>query len=123
MAGDAVEAAQSVVAAVMPAPAPEQQAAAAAPEAAAPAAEAEPDLAKGKSIYGAACFACHLTGAAGAPKLGDKAAWAPRIAQGMEVLYASSINGKGAMPPKGGRVDIADADIRAAVAYMVSESD
>ena len=58
-----------------------------------------------------------------APKLGDKAAWAPRIGQGMETLYASSINGKGAMPPKGGRVDLSDADIRAAVAYMVSESD
>ncbi len=125
MAGDAVQAAQSVVAAVMPAPAPAPapQAAAPAAEAAAPAAAEGPDLAKGKTVYGAACFACHMTGAAGAPKLGDKAAWAPRIALGLEALYASSINGKGAMPPKGGRVDIADADIKAAVAYMVSESD
>ena len=109
----------------MPAPAP---AAAPAPQAAAPAPETPaaadgPDLAKGKTIYGSACFACHMSGAAGAPKLGDKAAWAPRIAQGMETLYASSINGKGAMPPKGGRVDISDDDIKAAVAYMVSESD
>ena len=127
MAGNAVEAAQSVVAAVMPAPAPAPaaapQATAPAPEAAAPAAADGPDLAKGKTVYGAACFACHMTGAAGAPKLGDKAAWAPRIALGMEALYTSSINGKGAMPPKGGRVDITDNDIKAAVAYMVSESD
>lgn len=128
MAENAVEAAEAVVAAVVPAPAPAAatapQTAAPAPQAAAPAAAAaEPDLAKGKAVYGTACFACHMTGAAGAPKLGDKAAWAPRIAQGMETLYASSINGKGAMPPKGGRVDIPDADIKAAVAYMVSESD
>lgn len=82
----------------------------------------EPDLEKGKAIYSTACFACHMTGAAGAPKLDDKAAWAPRIAQGMETLVASSLNGKGAMPPKGGRADLADADIRAAVAYMVNEA-
>lgn len=80
------------------------------------------DLGKGKSVYGTACFACHGTGAAGAPKLGDKAAWAPRIAQGMEMLYSSSINGKGAMPPKGGRLDLSDADVKAAVAYMVNEA-
>ena len=78
-------------------------------------ARATVDLAKGESVYGMACLACHTTGAAGAPKLGDKAAWAPRIAQGMEVLHASAINGKGAMPPKGGRVDLSDADIQSAV--------
>lgn len=81
------------------------------------------DLAKGESVYGMACLACHTTGAAGAPKLGDKAAWAPRIAQGMEVLHASAINGKGAMPPKGGRVDLSDADIQSAVVYMVKASE
>ncbi len=102
-------------------PAPE----AAAPEAAAPEAAAAPagyDLAKGKSIYDSACFACHLTGAAGAPKLGDQALWAPRIEQGMDALIASVINGKGNMPPKGGRMDIADADIASAVAYMVKQA-
>ena len=80
------------------------------------------DLAKGKAVYGGSCFVCHATGAAGAPKLGDNALWAPRIAQGMAVLEANALNGKGAMPPKGGRMDISDEDVKAAVAYMVSGS-
>ena len=125
MAANAVEAAESVVAAVVPATAPAAapapQTAAPAPQAAAPAAAVEPDLAKGKSVYGTACFACHMTGAAGAPKLGDKAAWAPRIAQGMEVLYTSSINGKGAMPPKGGSA-YSDEEIRSVIEYMLAEA-
>ncbi|MGB5741967.1 MAG: c-type cytochrome, partial [Sedimenticolaceae bacterium] len=95
----------------------------AAPASPPPSAGAPVDLAKGESVYGMACLACHTTGAAGAPKLGDKAVWAPRIAQGMEVLHASAINGKGAMPPKGGRVDLPDADIQAAVAYMVKAAE
>lgn len=88
--------------------------------AAAPAAAV--DLAQGKTIYDTACFACHLSGAAGAPKLGDQALWAPRIAKGMETLTHNAINGIGAMPAKGGRVDIADADIASAVAYMIEQS-
>ena len=120
MAGDAADAAKSMVAAVMPAPAP-----AAAPEAAPAEQSAAPvvDLAKGKAVYGSACFVCHTTGAAGAPKLGDRALWAPRIAQGMETLNMNALRGKGAMPPKGGRMDIPDADVVAAVAYMVSEAE
>ena len=110
-----------------PAPPAEQPTAAAVTPVVAPAstpgAGAAVDLAKGESVYGMACLACHTTGAAGAPKLGDKAAWAPRIAQGMDVLHASAINGKGAMPPKGGRVDLSDADIQAAVVYMVKASE
>jgi cytochrome c5 len=111
-----------------PAPSAEQPTAAAvttpvAASASAPSAGATVDLAKGESIYGMACLACHTTGAAGAPKLGDKAAWAPRIAQGMEVLHASAINGKGAMPAKGGRADLSDDDIRSAVVYMVKASE
>lgn len=117
MAGDAVDAVKSMAAAVMPAPAP---VAAPAPAAAQPAAPAA-DLAQGKAVYGAACFVCHGTGAAGAPKLGDKALWAPRIAQGMDALNMNALRGKGAMPPKGGRMDIPDADVMAAVAYMVSQ--
>ncbi|MGE0335808.1 MAG: cytochrome c5 family protein [Gammaproteobacteria bacterium] len=82
--------------------------------------------AKGKEIYDAVCFACHTPGAAGAPKLGDAAAWGPRIAKGMDMLYDHSINGfmgeAGLMPPKGGRPDFADADIKAAVDYMTANS-
>jgi cytochrome c5 len=114
MVGEAMDTAASMAAAVMPGSAPEPEPA---PAAATPV--EGPDLAKGKAVYDQACFACHMTGAAGAPKFGDVAAWTPRVAQGMDALYQSSINGKGAMPPKGGRLDIADADIKAAVAYMV----
>jgi cytochrome c5 len=84
--------------------------------AAAAPASAKPD---GKKIYDTACMACHATGAAGAPKLGDKAAWAPRLKTGMDALYASSIKGKGAMPAKGGS-SLPDADVKAAVDYMAA---
>jgi len=88
------------------------------------AADDEPafDLAKGKSVYDVACFACHMTGAAGAPKMGDSAVWGPRIAQGMDTLVNNAINGKNAMPPKGGRVDLSDQDVASAVAYLVEQS-
>jgi cytochrome c5 len=75
---------------------------------------------KGKKVYNASCMACHASGVAGAPKLGDKAAWAPRLASGLDALTTSAIKGKGAMPPKGGNSSIPDADIRASVAYMIS---
>lgn len=89
-----------------------------------PAADGGPavDLAKGKSVYDVACFACHMTGAAGAPKMGDTAVWSPRIAQGMDTLVNNAINGKNAMPPKGGRVDLSDQDVASAVAYLVEQS-
>ena len=77
-------------------------------------------LEKGKAVYSKSCFACHATGVAGSPKLDDKAAWAPRIATGMEALYAASLNGKGAMPSKGGNMSLSDEDVKAAVDYMVS---
>lgn len=81
--------------------------------------------ADGKKTYDTACFACHGTGAAGAPKLGDKANWAPRIAQGMDTLKTHAIKGftgkAGVMPAKGGRADLSDADVGAAVEYMVSQ--
>jgi cytochrome c5 len=76
----------------------------------------------GKKVFDTICMACHATGAAGAPKFGDKAAWAPRIKLGNEALYASAIKGKAAMPPKGGAVNLADADVKAAVDYMVAGS-
>jgi cytochrome c5 len=86
---------------------------------AAPGASAKPD---GKKVYDSICMACHATGAAGAPKMGDKAAWAPRLKAGTEALYASVLKGKGAMPPKGGNAALGDADVKAAVDYIVAGS-
>ncbi len=73
--------------------------------------------ADGKAVYDKSCKACH---AAMKPKLGDKAAWAPLIKQGADALTASAIKGKGAMPPKGGAAS--DADVKAAVDYMISQA-
>ena len=100
------------------APAAVQVAAAPAPGAA-PAAAATADAGKGKAVFDSACTVCHTAGVAGAPKTGDKAAWAPRLKTGMDALYASSIKGKNAMPPKGGNLALTDADVNAAVDYMV----
>jgi len=74
-----------------------------------------------KGTYQSACFACHGTGAAGAPKLGDKAAWKARIAQGKSTLYSHAIKGFKGMPPKGGQVGLNDATVKAIVDYMVSQ--
>jgi len=80
----------------------------------------------GKKIYDTTCMACHAAGVAGAPKLGDKAAWAPRIAQGMDTLHTHALKGfqgkAGMMPPKGGNMSAKDEDVKAAVDYMVSQS-
>jgi cytochrome c5 len=70
-------------------------------------------------LYGQICSTCHAGGVAGAPKFGDKAAWAPRLAQGIDGLTASAIKGKNAMPPRGGST-ASDADIKAVVTYMVN---
>jgi len=107
-----------VVDASQPKPAPAAPvvvAAAPAPGAAAPVA----DSGKGKSVYDSACTACHTAGVAGAPKNGDKAAWAPRLKTGTSALYTSALKGKNAMPPKGGNLSLSDADVKAAVDYMV----
>jgi cytochrome c5 len=93
------------------------------PAAAAPgAATAKP--AGGEGVYNTACTACHGAGIAGAPKSGDKAAWAPRIAQGKPVLYEHAIKGfqgkAGVMPAKGGNTTLSDDDVKAAVDYMVA---
>lgn len=76
----------------------------------------------GEELFNSVCMACHGTGLAGAPKVGDKAAWKPRIAQGIDVLYTSAINGKNAMPPKGGAANASDADVKAAVDILVSKA-
>ncbi len=95
--------------------------AAAAPAAAeAPAAEAAPFDAA--ATYQSSCFACHGTGAAGAPKLGDKAAWEPRIAKGIDTLVNHAINGFNAMPPKGGNMQLTEEQIRAIVEYMTAQA-
>jgi cytochrome c5 len=70
------------------------------------------------ALYTQVCQTCHVAGVAGAPKLGDKAAWAPRLAQGIDGLTASVIKGKGAMPPKGGSAG-SEAEIKSVVTYMV----
>jgi cytochrome c5 len=93
-----------------------------APETAAPAVAAE-DL-PGETVYNQACVACHGAGIAGAPKFGDKAAWAPRIAQGADTLHKHALEGfqgkAGLMPPKGGRTDLSDQSVINAVDYIVA---
>ena len=80
--------------------------------------------ASGEQTFKATCSVCHLTGVAGAPKFGDKAAWKDRIAKGKETLYEHALKGfqgnVGFMPAKGGNASLSDADVKAAVDYMVS---
>jgi cytochrome c5 len=89
-------------------------------------AEVAPALLTGPQVYNAACIACHGGGIAGAPKTGDKAAWAPRIAAGMDSLNNNALNGltgaAGFMPPKGGRSDLSDEEIIAAVQYLTDQA-
>ena len=76
----------------------------------------------GKGTYGSSCAACHASGAAGSPKLGDKGAWKKRIAQGMDTLLDHAINGFKGMPAKGGNASLSDEAVEAAVEYMVKKS-
>lgn len=76
--------------------------------------------ADGKAVYDKTCVTCHASGVANAPKFGDKAAWAPRIATGKEALLGSVVKGKGAMPPKAGAANLSDDDLKAAIDYMVA---
>ena len=100
-------------------PAAATAAVATAPAAAAPAAQtAAAASGAGEALYKQTCQVCHAAGLANAPKFGDKAAWAPRIAQGLDKLHENALKGKGAMPPKGGSA-ASDADVKAAVDYMV----
>ena len=101
--------------------------AAAAPAEAAPPSAAAAEVAvatpaasgAGEALYKQACQVCHAAGVAGAPKFGDKTDWAPRIAAGIDSMYATSVNGKGAMPARGGTT-ASDTDLRAAVEYMAA---
>lgn len=102
----------------------------AAPEPAAQAAQAEQaaagEQAPGERVYRTVCFACHDTGAAGAPKMGDKGAWQPRIAKGAEVLVQHAVQGfqgpQGMMPAKGGNPALSDQEVSEAVHYMIEQS-
>jgi cytochrome c5 len=80
----------------------------------------------GEEVFNTTCVACHGSGLAGAPKVGDKAAWAPRVAEGADTLHQHAINGftgkSGVMPAKGGMTSVTDASIMAAVDYMVGRS-
>ena len=114
-AGDAAPAAETAAA---PAPAAAPATPAPAAEAAPAAAAAAPAADVGKNIYSTTCVACHGSGVAGAPKFGDKAAWAPFIAKGIDDMVQKATQGVGAMPPKGGST-ASDADFKAAIQYMV----
>lgn len=105
-------------AAPAPAPAAAPAAAAAPAEQAAPAAQAAAIDPAGEKLYNQFCMACHAAGVAGAPKFGDKAAWAKYIDTGMDAMVKNAINGIGVMPPRGGS-QASDEQIRAAVQYMV----
>ena len=74
----------------------------------------------GEAIVNAQCSKCHATGVGGAPKIGDRAAWIPRVKQGLDVVVRSAIKGHGAMPPRGGMADLTDSEIRSAVIYMMN---
>lgn len=124
-----VKAAPTAAAATASASASSASATAAAPVASTPAAEPAPAVAAapaadaGKKLFDSTCTACHTPGIAGAPKFGDKAAWAPRIKQGVATLYDHALKGfqgkSGVMPPKGGS-SAPDADVKAAVDYIVA---
>lgn len=75
----------------------------------------------GEQLVQSACFACHGTGAAGAPKIGDKAGWAPRIAKGLDGLMKSATAGLNAMPPRGGS-DATDEELARAIVFMANQS-
>src|SRR6266704_3115769 len=76
-------------------------------------------LKTGEEIYKSVCTACHATGIANAPKFGDKKAWAMHLMHGTEHVYENALKGKGAMPPKGGNLTLSEAEVRAAVDYML----
>jgi len=93
---------------------------AAAPAATQAPAAAAPAAVDGKKVYDGVCMVCHAAGVAGAPKFGDRAAWAPRLKTGLDALYASALKGKNAMPAKGGNAALSDADVKAAVDFMTA---
>lgn len=124
--GDKAPAPDPAATAAAPAPAvasaPAPAATPAAVAAAAPAAPSADVLAAGEKIYTASCASCHAAAVMGAPKLGDKPSWTPRIAKGIEVLYASATNGLNMMPPRGGNAALKDDEVKSVVDFMVSKA-
>jgi len=90
------------------------------PAAAAPAAQAVAVKADGKKVYETTCITCHGAGVANAPKFGDKKAWAMHLMHGVDHLYENALKGTGAMPPRGGNLTLSDAEVKAAVDYMLA---
>ena len=90
--------------------------------AAAPAAAGVAAAKSGEDVYNGSCMACHATGAAGAPKVGDAADWGARVGNGIDTVYSNAINGLNGMPPKGLCMSCSDDEIKAAVDYMVDNS-
>jgi cytochrome c5 len=93
----------------------------------APAASSSPpsasaDSTAGRQVYLQTCAFCHDKGIAGAPRLGDSMIWGPRLARGIDALYASAIQGKGTMPARGGNPALSNADVEAAVDYILAQS-
>ncbi len=84
--------------------------------------KAAPGSRTGEQIYESVCASCHSSGALNAPKTGDTAAWAPRLALGLDALVSSATNGKGSMPAKGGAVDLTDAELVRSVVYLANQS-
>jgi cytochrome c5 len=82
-------------------------------------------MATGEGVFKQVCHACHAMGVAGAPKLGDREQWRKRVEQGSDQLYRHAMQGftgtHGTMPPRGGKPDLSDADVKAAVDFMVSK--
>jgi cytochrome c5 len=98
---------------------PKEEAAAPAAAPAPEAAPVDPKLAAGKAVYDASCAMCHNSDAMGAPKPGDKAAWEPRLAKGMETVMKNTIEGFNTMPAKGGNPALTDEQLKSAVDYMI----
>ncbi len=89
---------------------------------AAPAATAAPSASLGQQTYRQACAFCHDKGIANAPAVGDRAAWAPRLAQGKDALHAAALHGKGSMPAKGGNPALSDDAVKAAADYLIAQA-
>jgi cytochrome c5 len=83
---------------------------------------AEADNANGEAVYDSTCFSCHGPGMSGAPRLGDRDSWGPRVAKGEVTLYEHALKGFRAMPARGGNAKLQDEQVKAAVDYMVRES-